>query len=126
MTKEARMKKLSSLPLLLLLLATSSGPGALAGQAKTVTVINNTSYAMNEFYASSSGAADWNLDHNLLAGQTLASGQSITFTLATGGGGDSGSCDYDLMAVLYGAAEHAYAYQVNACSNGTWTISQSH
>ena len=107
---------LALLPLITMIAATS----ATADSGKTVVVVNNTPYTVNEFYASGSDSSSWDTTNNLLAGQTVAPGQQTTVNIA-----DTGSeCDYDLMAVLYGAAQHAYQYQVNACSGGTWTISQ--
>lgn len=98
----------------------ATAPGAFADGAKTVTVINNTSYTMNEFYASPSVDSSWDTSTNLFAGQTIAPGQTTTITIADG----LDHCHYDLMGVLYGAAEHAYQYQVNACEGESWTVSQ--
>ncbi len=114
------MKSLRYFSVLLVLFAMTSVPHAVASSNKTVTVTNNTSYTMSEFYASASADSAWDTSNNLLAGQTVAPGQSTTITIADG----EDHCHYDLMAVLYGAAEHAYQYGVNACEGGTWTISQ--
>jgi len=114
------MKSLRYFSVLLVLFAMTSVPHAVASSSKTVTVTNNTSYTMSEFYASASADSAWDTSNNLLAGQTVAPGQSTTITIADG----EDHCHYDLMAVLYGAAEHAYQYGVDACEGGTWTISQ--
>jgi hypothetical protein len=100
----------------------SGVPSAVADNAKNVTVTNNTTYTMSEFYASSSENAAWDTSNNLLAGQTIGPGQATTIIIADG----LDECTYDLMAVLYGAAEHAYQYQVNTCNGDSahWTISQ--
>ena len=91
---------------------------AFASNAKTVIITNNTSYTMSELYASACDNTSWDTTNNLVAGQSLAPGQTATITIADG----LEACHYDLMAVLYGAAEHAYQYQVNACEGTGWTI----
>jgi hypothetical protein len=107
---------LALLPLITMIAATS----ATADGGKNIVVVNNTPYTVNELYASGSDSSSWDTTNNLLAGQTVAPGQQTTVNIAD----TSSECDYDLMGVLYGAAQHAYQYQVNACSGGTWTISQ--
>jgi hypothetical protein len=118
MSKGERMKSLRYLSVLLLFMATASS--AVAFQTKTVTVTNNTSYTMGEFYASPSADSGWDTNNNLLAGQTLGPGQSTTITIAD----DEPHCHYDLMAILYGSAEYAYQYEVNTCSGGIWNVSR--
>ena len=93
---------------------------AMATNLKTVVVTNNTSYTMTQFYASSSDAASWDTTNNLFAGHSLAPGQQTTISLGSSGGDDN--CNYDLMAVLYGATQAAYTYSVNACASGRWSI----
>jgi hypothetical protein len=116
------MKSLKYLSVLLVLSAVTNVPNTMAGSSKNVTVTNNTTYTMSEFYASSSDAGAWDTTNNLLAGQTVAPGQATTITIADG----LDECTYDLMAVLYGAAEHAYQYQVNTCDGDSahWSVSQ--
>lgn len=111
------MKLLRCLSVLLFL--ASAAPLAIADSPKSVTVTNNTTYTMSEFYASSSDSSDWDTTNNLLAGKTVAPGQATTIAIADG----LNACNYDLMAVLYGATQHAYQYHVNACDEGSWTIS---
>jgi|SRR5580704_2981717 hypothetical protein len=91
---------------------------ARADGGKTVTVTNNTSFTMTEFYASPSVDSSWENTSNLLAGQAIAPGQSTTITIADG----IDHCHYDLMGVLYGSAEHAYQYSVNACRGESWAV----
>ena len=112
------MKSLNYLPVLLILFAIAKAPDAMAANSKSVTVTNHTSYTMSEFYASASDNSGWDTSNNLLAGQALAPGHATMITIADG----LAACNYDLMAVLYGSAEHAYRYQVNACGSGTWTV----
>lgn len=113
------MKPLRYLLVLIVLSMTANLSNALA-DSKTVTVTNNTTYTMSEFYASSSDSSGWDTGNNLLTGQTVGPGQATTITIA-----DSlAACNYDLMAVLYGATQHAYQYHINACEGGTWNVHQ--
>ncbi len=114
------MKRVARLLALVPLFAMIAAANATADGGKTVVVVNNTPYTVNQLYASGSDTSGWDTTNNLLAGQTVAPGQQTTITIAD----TSSECDYDLMAVLYGAAQYAYQYQVNACSGGTWTITQ--
>ena len=116
------MKSLKYLSALLVLSAVTNVSSTIADSSKKVTVINNTTYTLSEFYASSSDAGTWDTTNNLIAGQTVGPGQSTTVTIADG----LDECTYDLMAVLYGAAEHAYQYQVNTCNGDSahWSVSQ--
>jgi hypothetical protein len=119
MSNGDKMKPLSYL-LVLLVLSMTSLPSALADHPKTVTVTNNTTYTMSEFYASSSDSSAWDTGNNLMTGQTVGPGQATTITIADG----LSVCNYDLMAVLYGATQHAYQYRINACDGGAWTVHQ--
>jgi hypothetical protein len=114
------MKSLSCLSMLLALSIATGATKANAHHIKTVTVTNSTTYTLSEFYASPSADASWDTTINLLAGQAVAPGQSTTITISDG----QHECHYDLMAVLYGAAEHAYQYSIDACDGGSWTVSQ--
>ena len=91
-----------------------------ADSTKKVVIVNNTQYTVNELYASGSDSSNWDTTNNLLTGLTIGAGQQSTVNVPD----VEGQCDYDLMAVLYGAAQHAYQYQVNACNGDTWTISE--
>jgi hypothetical protein len=112
------MKLFKHLLVMLVLFAVTQPEYASASRAKAVSVTNNTSYTMSEFYASASDNSSWSTDTNLLAGQTIAPGQTATIVISDG----LATCRYDLMAVLYGAAQHAYQYRVNACRGGSWTL----
>ena len=114
------MKSLKYLSVLLLL-TMATAPSAVAFPTKTVTVTNNTSLTLSEFYASPSADSGWDTSNNLLAGQTLGPGQSTTITIADG----EHHCHYDLMAILYGSAEYAYQYEVDTCAGGSWAVSAS-
>ncbi len=111
------MKSLKFVILVALFMMIRTGSASAWGK-KAVTVTNNTSYTMNEFYVSASDDTGWDSSVNLIAGQSLAPGQVTTINIVDG----LEVCHYDLMAVLYGAAQRAYQYRVNACHNGNWTI----
>src|SRR5208337_2306413 len=98
------MKSSRYLLVFLLLFAIAGFAGSsLATGPKTVVVTNNTAYTVNAFYASPSDASGWDTTNNLLAGLMIVPGQATTVTIA-----DSLSeCTYDLMAILYGAAQYA-------------------
>ena|ERR1700736_3251753 len=93
--------------------------GAASASAKNVIVVNNTQYTLNSLYASASDASGWDTTSNLLSA-TLAPGQQVSIAISDG----TSACSYDLMGVLYGAAQYAYQYKVNACDGETWTINQ--
>ena len=119
MKETMEMKPLRFVPVLLLFFGMSGATAALATNNVTVQVTNNTSYTMTEFYASSSDSAGWDTTNNLMAGQSLAPGQTTTINV-----GKADDCSFDLMAVLYGASQFAYQYSVNPCSGENWTITQ--
>jgi hypothetical protein len=112
------MKSVHKLAAMVVLFSVVGVSAAFAG--RSVVVTNNTSYTMTQFYASSSDASSWDTTNNLFAGQTLAPGQQTTINIGSTTGDDN--CNYDLMAVLYGATQAAYTYSVNACSGGSWSI----
>ena len=114
------MKKLSYL---LAVSAMSGMIGASSAWAgKTIVVVNQTPFTLNEFYASPSDySGDWVTGgaNNLLAGVTVGPGGQTTITINDG----TAACTYDLMSILDGQDNHAYQYQVNACGGGgTWAI----
>jgi hypothetical protein len=97
-------------------------PGAMAG-ISIVVVRNTTSYTMSEFYLSPSTAAGWDTTNNLLLALPILPGQTGLIDIsALVSGLDGNACKYDLMGVLYGAAQFAYKYQVDVCDGATWTI----
>jgi hypothetical protein len=112
------MKSFKYLPVLVGFSFLFANPVATADGSKSVIVNNDTSYTMTELYASPSVNSSWDGASNLLNGQPISPGQVSTITFADG----VDHCHYDLMAVLYGSAEHAYQYSVNACSGGSWTV----
>ena len=116
------MKSLRLPAALLILFSLTAVASNTLADNRNVVVTNNTSYTLTAFYASWSfgTAADWDTSNNLLAGNTVAPGQTTTITINDG----TGHCHYDLMGILYGATQYAYQYTVNTCDGGgSWTIS---
>ena len=117
------MKSIWSLTAPVLVFVAIGVGSAFADNLKTVQITNNTSFTLTEVFASpSSSSADWDTTNNLFSG-TLIQGATGLVNVDDG----LGDCTYDLMAVLNGAQQPAYQYQVNACNNGdggaSWTIS---
>ncbi len=110
--------------ILVVFVGITSATSAFAYHVKNVVVVNSTSYAIYEIYASPSDASGWDTSNNLVAGQPIAPGQQATLTVPSGDYSvDPGyRCQSDLMAVLYGSAQYAYQYQVNVCHGPTWTV----
>jgi hypothetical protein len=116
------MKPLCFLTASIALCSLLSASSALADDGGNhAIIVNNTSYTLVEFYASSSDAAGWDQTQNMLAGHSLPPGGQVTVPLAFAGGSE-GNCNYDLMAVLDGASQTSYHYGLNGCSGDTWTI----
>ena len=114
------MKSVRYLSALFALAGVIGAAGAALADPKTVVLTNNTSYALNSLYASPSDDSSWNMANNLLnPGQTISPGQTASVTFDD----DTGHCHYDLMAILYGAAQFAYQYEVDVCEGGYWYIS---
>ncbi len=105
---------------ILLVLTVAIGMAGSARAGGTVMVTNSTPYTLTAFYASPSDYSAWSTANNLITGTPLAPGQSTTVTIT---GWD---CEYDLMGILYGAAQYAYQYEVNACGGGSWNITTGH
>lgn len=61
---------------------------------RKVTINNQTSFVIVEFYASNTGTADWQED--ILGSDVLAAGDSVVINIDDG----SGYCKYDFLAVF--------------------------
>ncbi len=115
------MKFLKFMPPVVVAVALAAAPTAMADQTKSITVINNTTYTMTELYASSSyHATDWSGSSNLLSGQSVGPGQSLTVPISDG----TNYCHYDFMGILFGAAQASYQYTINTCdgNSGKWAV----
>jgi len=100
-----RILALAVLPVMLALPA--------AAQEHAVQLGNQSGFTIVEFYASTQGAADW--EENMIAGQTVASGQTVTVTFA-----DGGTCAYTFRAVFDDGDETVV--DVDVCSVQSVTI----
>lgn len=100
-----RMLALAALPLMMAVPASA--------QERSVQLGNESGFTIVEFYASSQGAADW--EENMIAGQAVASGQTVTVNFA-----DDGTCGYTFRAVFDDGDETIV--DVDVCSVQSVTI----
>ncbi|MCM5553674.1 hypothetical protein [Pleomorphomonas sp. NRK KF1] len=84
---------------------------------RRVVVVNNTSTAIQEFYASNTGQDDWQED--ILGEDTLPPGGEMTVNIDDG----SGYCKYDFRAVFEDATEATKA-GVNVCEVGRFSFEE--
>ncbi|MBS1181475.1 MAG: hypothetical protein H6Q99_1355 [Proteobacteria bacterium] len=84
---------------------------------RRVIVVNNTSTAIQEFYASNTGANDWQED--ILGESTLPAGNEMTVNVDDG----SGYCKYDFRAVFEDSTEATKA-GVNVCEVGRFSFEE--
>ena len=84
---------------------------------RRVVVVNNTSTAIQEFYASNTGQNDWQED--ILGNDMLQPGQEVTINIDDG----SGYCKYDFRAVFEDGAE-AIKAGVIVCEVGRFTFEE--
>lgn len=82
---------------------------------RRVVIVNDTSTAINEFYASSVGVNSWQED--ILGNETLAAGDSVRVNVDDG----TGYCKYDFRAVFEDGTE-TVRKRVNVCEVGTFTF----
>ena len=115
------MKLFKFLAPTMLLMVASIAPLASADTTKNITVTNNTTYTMTQLYASSTyHSTDWASSTNLLVGQSIGPGQSITVPISDG----TSYCHYDFEAVMYGTSQYSYAYTIDTCNGNSaqWTL----
>ena len=82
--------------------------GSASAQNRDVTIVNSTSTAMIEFYASNTGTRDWQED--ILGVDVLEVGESVDVTVDDG----TGACMYDFMATFSDGAT-AQKGGINVC-----------
>jgi hypothetical protein len=75
-------------------LAFAAATGAAVAYDRHVTIHNNASIVMNEFYASNVGTDDY--EENILDGDVIRPGEKTDVNIDDG----SGYCKYDFMAVF--------------------------
>jgi hypothetical protein len=117
------MKSLRLPAAFLILFSLIAVAGNTLADTRVVLVTNNTPYTLTAFYASWSygTATDWDTSNNLLAGNTLLPGLTVTVNVNDG----TQHCHYDLMGILFGASQYAYQYGVDTCGAGVWNITVS-
>ncbi len=82
---------------------------------RRIIIVNKSSFAIVEVYASNVGQSRW--DYDMLRGGTLSSGDSIIADIDDG----TGYCRYDLLAIMKDGTR-VTEYNVNACVTEQWTI----
>jgi hypothetical protein len=93
------------------------GSGGALALDRHVIIVNNTSFTINEFYASSVGQNSWQED--ILGSDTLGPGAKVRINIDDG----TGYCKYDLRAVFNDGTE-AVKQRVNICEVGTFTFNE--
>ncbi len=78
------------------------------GQDRCVRIINVTGVTMTHFYASNSGANDW--EEDILGRDVLANGASVVINIDDG----SGACLYDFKA-RFADGDELIRYRINVC-----------
>lgn len=84
-------------------------------QEAVFTLNNATSFGVVEFYGSADGDVSW--EENILAGQTLAPGASLSVNFDNG----SGVCVYDLRAV-FDDGDESVVQDVDVCTEKSVTL----
>jgi hypothetical protein len=82
---------------------------------RRVVIVNNTSYTITEFYASSVGVDSW--EEDILGTDVLPSGAQVRVNVDDG----TGYCKYDFKAV-FDDGDEAVKKGVNVCEIGTFTF----
>jgi hypothetical protein len=83
-------------------------------QDRSVQVVNESGFTIIEFYASTQGAVDW--QENMLVGQSVVSGTTLTVNFDDG----SGDCAYSFRAVFDDGDEAVG--DIDICSGSSITI----
>jgi hypothetical protein len=83
---------------------------------RRVRIINNSSYDIHEFYASSVGAKTW--EEDILGSDILTSGSDVVINIDDG----TGYCKYDFRAVFEDGDE-VVSDSVNVCEISEFTYS---
>lgn len=94
------------------LLLSVSGAQALD---RRVTINNNTSYDIVQFYASNKGTNNW--EEDILGEYRLPSGNSVQINIDDG----SGYCKFDFLAV-FDDGDQVISRDNNVCSLSTFTF----
>ena len=106
------MKIITSLTVAGFLAVSAFSPANAAN--RHVDIVNDTGMTMAEFYASATGADDW--EEDILGSDTLANGEVFDVDIDDG----SGACKFDFKAVFTDGSSHVRR-AVNVCSISTFT-----
>lgn len=82
---------------------------------RRVTIVNNSSYDIVEFYASNKGTNDWQED--IFGDKMLPAGNSVQINIDDG----SGYCKFDFLAV-FEDGDKVISKNNNVCALGTFTF----
>lgn len=82
---------------------------------RRMKIINNSSMAIREFYASNTGTNNW--EEDILGVNVLAPGESVIINIDDG----SGYCKFDFKAIGEDGRE-AIAGDINVCEMETFTF----
>jgi hypothetical protein len=93
-----------------------SGQAAVAAN-RHVDIINKTGMTLSEFYASNTGANDW--EEDILGRQTIANGETFDMNIDDG----TGACRFDFRAVFENGGE-SIKRNVNVCQISTFTFTR--
>lgn len=93
--------------------AIAATAGAAAALDRTVTVINETTYAIVNFYASNVGADDWQED--ILGADIIYPGEAWDINFDDG----TGYCMFDFLAIFDDGEELVHE-RVNICEISTY------
>lgn len=91
-----------------LALAAAGASHAASGENRHVTIVNHTRHTITEFYASNTGANDW--EEDILGKDELARGESIDINIDDG----TGKCKFDFKAV-FSDGESLEKSNINVC-----------
>lgn len=86
-----------------------------AAQEAVFNLVNDTGFGIVEFYGSADGDVSW--EENILGGQTLATGTSLSVNFDNG----SGVCVYDLRAV-FDDGDESVVQDVDVCTQKSVTL----
>ena len=88
-------------------------PGAADALDRRVTIINDTSYDIVEFYGSQRDAATW--EENILGGDILSAGSQLSINFDDG----TGYCIFDFRAV-FSDGDVLVREGINVCEIGSY------
>ncbi len=84
---------------------------------RRVEIVNKTGMTLTHFYASNTGAKDW--EEDILGRDTLSDGESVEVNINDG----TGACKFDFKAV-FESGQSLEKGNVNVCEISTYTYSR--